>query len=117
MTAKTFEVRDEGTFMPVLAVKLEPGNEQDRYLLARTGYGQDPGAQAEYVMLWRLAGGTGPASTDLYEWGGSRTMQVAHDYINQHFDEMKSGAVVDVQFIRGETKTPKLSESFTSWPV
>ena len=37
----------------------------------------------------------------------------AHHYIQEHFDELHDGDVVDVEFILGETKAPKVSESVT----
>ena len=37
-------------------------------------------------------------------------MPVAHNYIIEHWHELKDGDVVDVQFILGETKAPKVSE-------
>jgi len=37
-------------------------------------------------------------------------MLIAHQYIRVHFDELKDGDVVDVQFIMGKTTEPKISE-------
>ena len=42
----------------------------------------------------------------------SRTMQVAHLYIEEHFAKLNSGDVVDVEFIMGLTKQPKISERY-----
>ena len=111
MISKTFEIRDAGTFIPVLAVKLEPVTEQDRYLLARAGFGRLPQQQAEYVLVCRISGGEGKCTSDHHEWGGSRTMTVAHDFIRRNFDNLESGAVVDVEFILGFKPTKKESES------
>lgn len=111
MIAKTFELRDAATFVPVLAVKLEPSNEADRYLLARAGYRRQPHEQAEYVVMWALAGGE--CTYDPHDWG-NRTRQVAHAYIIDHFDQLESGAVVDVEFILGERGAPKRSEAETA---
>ena len=41
-----------------------------------------------------------------------RTMPVAHDWIINHFDELRDGAVVDVQFILLETTAPKEAELY-----
>lgn len=112
MTAKLFEIRDVGTFIPALAIRLDPSCEADRYLLARAGFGREPDDQAGYVMLTTLSGGSGSAQCDPYEWGGgNRTMHYAHKHICENFDSLDSGSVVDVQFILGETATPKQSES------
>jgi hypothetical protein len=37
-------------------------------------------------------------------------MRVACEYIGAHFDDLKDGRVVDVEFILGETKEPKVPE-------
>ena len=112
MNAKTFEIRDAGTFIPVLAVQLSPGNEEDRYLIGRAGYGTLPRDQAEYILLCRIDGGTGECTSDIYGWrNGERTMPEAHRYIEEHFETLASGEVIDVQYILGETTEKKLSEA------
>jgi hypothetical protein len=109
MTTKTIEVRDRATFMPMLAIRLDPGTEADRYLLGRAGYGPEP---AQYVLLARIAGGSGAIHCDPYEWPGeARTIPEVHRWLVEHFDEIESGAVVDVQFLLGETPQPKVSEA------
>ena len=108
MEAKTFEVRDRGTFVPILAVKLVPGNEADRYLLSRAGYGPTRAAQAEYVQVIRIDGGEGKSDCDPTNW--SRTLQVAHQFILQHWKALESGDVIDVEYILGETRSRKVSE-------
>lgn len=112
MDVKTVEIRDAGTFIPALAIRLDPTNEADRYLFGRAGYGTTPERQREYIVLVRIAGGTGFATCDPYDWpGGTRTMPVAHQWLVEHFDEIESGAVVDVEFILGKTSAPKRSEA------
>jgi len=109
MDTKTFEIRDDGTFIPALAVKLNPTCEQDRYLFGRAGYGTRSDEQAACVIVARLEDCN--AEYDSNRWGYGRTMQVAHQFIIEHFDELPSGAMVDVQYIRGETPQPKISEA------
>ena len=110
MIAKTFEIRDAATFIPVLAVKLEPGNEFDRYLLARAGFGVKAETQAEYVLLCALVGRS-ECNYDPHKWSGTaRTYPVAHEYILEHFDHLPTGSVVDVEFILGLADAPKESE-------
>jgi hypothetical protein len=106
-------VRDRDTFIPVLAVQLNPSCEADRYLLARAGFGRSSFEQAAYVLLARIAGGEGKATCDPYDWGGSRTLQVAHDFIIKNFAGMAPGEVVDVEYILGEKPVPKISEQHT----
>ncbi len=112
MIAKTFELRDAGTFIPALAIALSPGCEEDRYLIARAGFGRDPESQGKHVILTRLTGGS--AEYDIYNWGGAgRTMQYAHKYIIENFDRLESGQVIDVEFILGMTDKPKSSEALS----
>ena len=109
MKTKTFEVRDSMTFIPALAIKLEPYNEGDRYLLARAGFGVHPDDQGHYTLLIRLADLECQYSPD--SWiGPARTMPEAHRFISETFDALEHGAVVDVQYILGETEGPKVSE-------
>lgn len=111
MQCKTFEIRDRGTFIPALAVRLHPSCERDRYLFGRAGFGPDDSTQGEYVALWQLDGGDAQCTSDPYGHNGSqRTFATAHNYIIAHWDELPSGAVVDVQFILGEASQPKRSE-------
>lgn len=113
METKLFEIRDTATFIPVMAVKLNPTCGEEMYLLGRAGYGLTPVAQAEYVLLWRIAGEVHQATCDPYQWPGGpvvRTMPQAHEYIIEHWDDLTSGDVVDVEFILGETSERKVSE-------
>lgn len=105
MEAKTLEVRDSATFIPVLAVNMTPDNAEQRWLLRRCGYPLDGRPN---VILTNLSG-DGKATNDPYAWGG-RTYPVAHNWIINHWDELVDGDVVDVEFILGETATKKLSE-------
>ena len=105
MKAKALEIRDVGTFIPALAVDINPDNDAQRYLMRRCGYPCD--GQPNVIVTW-LDGG-GQASNDPYSWGG-RTWPVAHNYIIEHWDELADGDVVDVSFILGETTTRKISE-------
>ena len=116
MQTKILEVRDRNTFIPVVAVQMFPSplpscHEQQRYLLRRVGYPCDDPEQAQ-VLLAR-ANGDGHAYSDPYQWVGSRTMQVAHMYILEHWYTLHDGDVVDVEFILGETREPKKSERET----
>ena len=112
MIAKALEVRDEGTFIAVLAVDMQPANEGQRYLLRRCGYACDGRPN---VIMTRLDG-DGRATNDPYAWGG-RTYPVAHDYIIDHWAELADGDVVDVQWILGETAAPKRSEREAVPPI
>lgn len=103
MIVKLLEVRDKATFLPVFAISTKPSNDGQGYLLRRCGF-----ISGDAVILARL-NGEQPSSADAYFWG-DRTMSAAHHYIEQHFDELKDGDVIDVEFIKGETTKPKTSE-------
>lgn len=112
MIVKCFEIRDDATFIPVIAVKTEPADEQERYLLARCGFGTSPEAQASYVLVGRM-GGDGELHYDPHSWRYGRTMEVAHRHIIANFDDLANGAVVDVEFLLGKREAPKLPERLT----
>ncbi len=113
MTAKLFEIRDEGTLIPVMAVRLGLGNEAERWLLSWSGYGIDTEVQAQYVLVAQINAGYGTITSAPLKWGDRRTMLYAHKYIKKHFDDLESGAVVDVEFILGESDKPKQPQRLT----
>lgn len=111
MQTKALEIRDRMTFIPMLAVDMNPNQDGDdrynaqRYLLRRCGYCCDGWPN---IILTRLDG-SGKATNDPYAWA-DRTFQVAHDYILKNWRELRDGDVIDVEFILGETATKKISE-------
>jgi len=111
MEVKALEIRDEGTFIPALAVDMNPDNDAHYYLLRRCGY---PCDGRPNVILTRLSG-DGRATNDPYSWGGCRTWANAHNWIIEHWHELKDGDVVDVSFILGESKEPRVSERFSAF--
>lgn len=117
MRAKALEIRDEGTFIALLAVDMNPvvnrlspnpteQFEAQRYLLRRVGY---PCQGKPNIVITELSADGGRACNDPHYWG-DRTFAIAHAYIIEHWLNLKDGDVVDVQFILGETKAPKVSE-------
>lgn len=114
MITKTFEIRDVATFIPVLAIKLRPGDKNDRYLLGRAGYGVTPKAQGEFILLINLE--SLEAQYDPNKWASPRTMPAAHHWLLTagHFDDWDSGSVIDVEYIKYEKSAPKESERLTT---
>lgn len=110
MTCKTIEIRDRGTFIPALAVRLDPACERDRWLMARAGFGREPESQGSYVLLFRLE----DAPHDPFKHGPARTLRVAHHHVVENFDAIESGVVIDVEYLLGERLTPKESEQGTT---
>lgn len=106
--SKVLEIRDHGTFIGALAIRMLGANPIQEYYFRHCGYPADGSS----IMLLILAGGK--ATNDPYEWGalrmGPRTMPVAHDFILRRFDSLSDGDVVDVAFILGETDKAKVSE-------
>jgi len=110
MEHKILEIRDRITYIPVLAIKMEPADETEFYYLRREGY-IDFAGKSSIIVMYRLD--TGKSAIAPYRWAtSSRTLSVAHEYIEKHFEELKSGDVVDVEYILGETDKSKTSERF-----
>ena len=116
MIIKSIEIRDRMTFIAAIAIQMVPKEAmgsrvfttttpEQLFLLRRCGYAFDHPA----VILLRMDGDGKAAPADPYHWA-DRTMQTAHIYITENFDKLADGAVVDVEYILGETKEPKRSE-------
>ena len=129
MNSKIIEIRDAGTFIPALAIRLGSPNERERYLLARSGFGRCMEDQSEYIVLCKINGGEPcEAHIDPFAWGQNpRTMFVAHMWLlnrqgelnpsmEKHygFDSLAQGSLVDVEHILGIRATPKVSEQVTA---
>ena len=98
---KLLEIRDTGTLVPALALRMRSTGE---WLLERGGVG-DQGC----VYLMRLT--DAECHYDAYEWTYARTMKAAHLWIVKHYDELADGQVVDVRVILGEATEPAKSEA------
>lgn len=109
MTTKLFEVRDDGTLIVVLAAQLNPGNDDERKLLARAGYGTRATDQSEYVFLCNLNGSQQAGHYDPFSWQ-NRTMREAHRHIVKNFGDLENCQVIDVEYIIGVRAEPKKSE-------
>jgi len=113
MEVKILEIRDAATFIPAMATRLHVRNTDELFLCRRAGYSQEQLTElyhyAPYIILCKLDGVE--AQYDPYNWPCGRTMQIAHQWIIEHWDEICSGQVIDVEFILGERSEPKKSES------
>lgn len=103
MIVKALEIRDEGTTISMLAIRPIPENPAQRAVLRHAGYGD-----SDYVIL--IGAHDCEGSYNPYKQPGNRTRRAAHIWIKEHFDELRDGDVVDVQFILGERPTKKTSE-------
>lgn len=78
LQTKVLEVRDEGTHIPVLAIRMLAQNEvQGWYIHGRCGYPRD-GSCVAMIVLNDCDGNCDP-----YAWG-DRTRANAHHYIYDH---------------------------------
>jgi hypothetical protein len=113
VTCKTVEIRDRGTFVPALAIRLDPADERDRYLLAQSGFGTTAEEMGKYVLLINLVK---DAPYDAFGHGPARTLRIAHHVLIDSFDHIENGEVVDVEYLLGETAEKKRSEAETVSP-
>lgn len=104
MQTKFIEVRDKGTRIPVVAMKLDTTDEKEKAFYRSQGFGSGDG----YVLLARLD--AQELKYDSYAWSSYRTMPTAHRYLEEHFDEVPNYSVLDVRVILGEAEQPAPSE-------
>jgi hypothetical protein len=110
METKLFEVRDRATFVPCIATNLSTmtrmGHSEvslkEYWLLRRVGFDTDT-----RILFGKLDGNK--HYIDPETWN-DRTFQVAHAFIIESWSLLKSGDVIDVEFILGETTNPKETE-------
>lgn len=103
MNMKILEIRDAGTFIPVLCIEMASEDESENYLLWRLGYSK---RRQLIQLVWVSNGRT---EYDPFKWG-DRTLFTAHKFIVDAWNDLKSGDVIDVEYILMETDEPKLSE-------
>lgn len=99
---KMFEIRDRATCIPVWAIRMLPDSQEEVFLMKQCGYG----FSYPCIMLISIEAPWHSARCS-DEWRSSpRTMPIAHKYIEDHFDELKSCEVIDVEFIEKEVEKP-----------
>lgn len=110
---KLFEIRDDMTFIPVMAVRFESQDDAERYLLRAVGFPLD--LPYPFVYVWKLASLAQPTMWPP-EWH-CRTMTPAHRHIASHWDELLSGEVLDARVLRGERAEPVISQRLEDRPA
>lgn len=130
METKLFELRDRMTFIPLLCIKPQaivahrsPCAWADPYREVGLPTKCTCGASFEAKMAWRYGFKDARAvivmhmgeprrgcNFDPYDWN-DRTFQTAHLHIEEHWDQLKSGDLIDVRVILGETDKPCASEA------
>ncbi len=108
MQTKMIEIRDRGTTIAALAIQMLPTDETEQIFMRHCGFPAD-GSSVILMSLYDQK-----ATNDPFVWvalgKGIRTFQIAHDYILNHYDEITSGQVIDVEVVLGEKSTPKTAE-------
>ena len=106
---KVVEIRDRATFIPAFAIKMLPSDEKELFLFKGAGYG----VLHPCVMLvsikapWQSA-----RCSDDWKSNMGRTMYVAHQWIENNFDEIENCQVIDVEFLLKEVDKPCKSSIF-----
>lgn len=102
MSCKLLQVRDDGTHIPVMAVRVVPTN-SDR-VLRRAGFG----VGSSYVILTNL--NTLETQYDPMKWTCRRTMRTAHFTLEQAWNDYHDNEVIDIEYVLGEKPLPKEPE-------
>ena len=102
MDIKQIEIRDRGTFVPALAVRV---SRADGWLIGAAGFGDEP-----TVILFKLETGEGHWDAHDWEGGGASTMGEAHEYLQFNWHEFRDEGMLDLRRLRGETETDSPSE-------
>ena len=100
MEIKLFELRDEGTHIPIFAFRSRSDNERESLIFQRGGYLKG----SSLIIMGALSGKQ--CSYDPYDWDRGRSMRIAHQHLTLHWDDLRSGDVIDVCFIMKETDKP-----------
>lgn len=111
LEVKLIELRDSATFIPAIAIRVWRDRLEDpppHWLIGAAGYASLDSVCPPCVLLTALTGGR-KAEYDPYAWGG-RTYPVAHLHIQDHWDDIPDGGIVDVRVILGETTEMPESE-------
>jgi len=111
MQTKLFEIRDHSTCIPALGTRPNQydNDRAEEWLWTRAGFGNKERSDTRtLVCLTYFANHR--MEYDPLSWA-DRTMTTAHNYIATHWDELQSGAVIDVRFILGETDASARSDS------
>lgn len=105
MKTKIVEIRDCGTCITAIAIKTEGQSSKEFQFFKRGGWGPNS------IILIKTNGET-VANYDPFAWraNGTRTMFEAHKYLEEHFDVLPDNTLIDVEYILGESHTPKQSE-------
>lgn len=111
---KFLEIRDkapDGKDIAIYAMAVKLPTTQDmqvRFILSRAGFGDQADEQGWYILLMDVFAGRGTFSSDEFRHEGAtaRTINTAHAYLYDHWADVTSGQVIDVQYLIGKRKAP-----------
>jgi len=107
VAVKFLEVRADGYFLSMLAVGAYPTidklNDREIWILNRAGRS----AKHTQILLMDLV--SGASSWEPGNWTDRETT-ITHVHLLSNWKSIKSGDVIDIQYILGERKTIRLSE-------
>lgn len=97
METKLFQVLDNMTDITVMVTKLTSINKRTVKLCIHSGYyGRD------YFFYTPLLGRCPEVTRYGYKSWNDRTNSVAHEYIEENWDKLEDGSIINVKFILGE---------------
>lgn len=102
MESKVFEVRDRMTFIPLIAVRMNHREADERYLVRQAGW-------REEFLFGRMSNDS-IALEHVARWRHCATLGTACEFIAQNWEALENGAVIDSEYIRGESKQPKVKQ-------
>jgi hypothetical protein len=105
METKLIELRDKGTCIPLLCIKPDDTLIPVEKLVGwRYGY-----KHSTAIIVTNYENPSRGAHNDPFEWN-DRTYYNAHKHIEENWGSLKTGDMVDVRVILGETDKPCQSE-------
>lgn len=103
---KLLAAMDRATRKPVIAFKVIPETFEESVMLRTHGFGETP---EEYTFFYDI--NRHECDYNPYRLSDTLTVERACVHVQQHWDEIKSGSLVDAQYLRGETDAPRRWES------
>lgn len=108
--AKMLAVMDTCTRIPLIAFKVSPNTMKEGIMLERHGFTINP---HQYTFFYDLNSGT--CSYDPYKMNDFHTLTPACRHIERNWDSVKSGDLIDVEYMRGDTDAPRIWEGEYVW--
>jgi len=98
LKTKVFVVKDRATSFPIMVTKLQGETEREQEILSLSGYRNSPYRYLFTDLVSKYS------TMDIYDAKvrNSRTHYYAYNYIYSHFNELKSGSVIDVEKVEKE---------------